>query len=85
MSSCNPADHPIFWRDNLKRLERKRIADESLRDFRNRKLIERRSRAKDQAHYREVMERYSPWGRKGGGAPNDTIRMRNIQAQGLYP
>uniref|UniRef100_A0A8W7NYX3 Uncharacterized protein n=1 Tax=Anopheles coluzzii TaxID=1518534 RepID=A0A8W7NYX3_ANOCL len=31
------------------------------------------------------MERYSPWGRKGGGAPNDTIRMRNIQLQGLYP
>ncbi|XP_058127627.1 uncharacterized protein LOC131291290 [Anopheles ziemanni] len=90
MSSCNPADHPIFWCDNLKRLERKRIADESLRDWRNRKLIERRARAKDQAHfplfqYREVMERYSPWGRKGGGAPNDTIRMRNIQAEGLYP
>uniref|UniRef100_A0A182SXX1 Uncharacterized protein n=1 Tax=Anopheles maculatus TaxID=74869 RepID=A0A182SXX1_9DIPT len=31
------------------------------------------------------MERYSPWGRKGGGAPNDTVRMRNIQLQGLYP
>ncbi|XP_052859745.1 uncharacterized protein LOC128266991 [Anopheles cruzii] len=85
MGSCNPSDHPIFWCAELKRLERKRIADESLRDWKNRKLIERRSRAKEQAHYREVMERYSPWGRKGGGAPNDTVRMRNIQQQGLYP
>uniref|UniRef100_A0A182LVH2 Uncharacterized protein n=1 Tax=Anopheles culicifacies TaxID=139723 RepID=A0A182LVH2_9DIPT len=85
MGSRNPSDHPIFWCDELKRYERKRIADESLRDWKNRKLIERRSRAKEQAHYREVMERYSPWGRKGGGAPNDTIRMRNIQLQGLYP
>uniref|UniRef100_A0A182PE99 Uncharacterized protein n=1 Tax=Anopheles epiroticus TaxID=199890 RepID=A0A182PE99_9DIPT len=90
MGSRNPSDHPIFWCDDLKRLERKRIADESLRDWKNRKLIERRSRAKEQSHfplfqYREVMERYSPWGRKGGGAPNDTIRMRNIQLQGLYP
>ncbi|XP_058816387.1 uncharacterized protein LOC131679664 isoform X2 [Topomyia yanbarensis] len=31
------------------------------------------------------MERYSPWGRKGGGAPNDTVRIRNIQLHGLYP
>ncbi|XP_053678719.1 uncharacterized protein LOC128729093 [Anopheles nili] len=90
MGSHNLSDHPIFWCDELKRYERKRIADESLRDWKNRKLIERRSRAKEQAHfplfqYREVMERYSPWGRKGGGAPNDTIRMRNIQLQGLYP
>uniref|UniRef100_A0A182MZQ8 Uncharacterized protein n=1 Tax=Anopheles dirus TaxID=7168 RepID=A0A182MZQ8_9DIPT len=85
MGSRNPSDHPIFWCDELKRYERQRIADESLRDWKNRKLIERRSRAKEQSHYREVMERYSPWGRKGGGAPNDTIRMRNIQLQGLYP
>ncbi|XP_040174118.1 uncharacterized protein LOC120906469 isoform X1 [Anopheles arabiensis] len=90
MGSRNPTDHPVFWCDELKRRERKRIADESLRDWKNRKLIERRSRAKEQSHfplfqYREVMERYSPWGRKGGGAPNDTIRMRNIQLQGLYP
>ncbi|XP_035781159.1 uncharacterized protein LOC118460708 isoform X3 [Anopheles albimanus] len=85
MGSCNPNDHPILWCDELKRLERKRIADECLRDWNHRKLIERRSRAKEQAHYREVMERYSPWGRKGGGAPNDTVRMRNIQLQGLYP
>ncbi|XP_058063415.1 translation initiation factor IF-2 [Anopheles bellator] len=50
MGSCNPSDHPIFWCAELKRLERKRIADESLRDWKNRKLIERRSRAKEQAH-----------------------------------
>uniref|UniRef100_A0A182Y7L9 Uncharacterized protein n=1 Tax=Anopheles stephensi TaxID=30069 RepID=A0A182Y7L9_ANOST len=50
MTSRNPSDHPIFWCDELKRFERKRIADESLRDWKNRKLIERRSRAKEQSH-----------------------------------
>lgn len=52
MGSRNPTDHPVFWCDELKRRERKRIADESLRDWKNRKLIERRSRAKEQSHVR---------------------------------
>ncbi|XP_055617031.1 uncharacterized protein LOC129762616 isoform X3 [Toxorhynchites rutilus septentrionalis] len=84
-TSNNPLDHPVLWSVQLKRAQEKRIADASLRDWQHRKQIERHARAKEQAHYREVMERYSPWGRKGGGAPNDTIRIRNIQLQGLYP
>lgn len=35
--------------------------------------------------YREMIERHNPWGRKGGGAPNDTIRMTNILEKGLFP
>ncbi|XP_055537476.1 uncharacterized protein LOC129725530 isoform X2 [Wyeomyia smithii] len=84
-TSNNPLDHPLLWNQQLKRIQEKRIADASLRDWQHRKHLERQARAKEQAHYREVMERYSPWGRKGGGAPNDTVRMRNIQLQGLYP
>ncbi|XP_058444832.1 uncharacterized protein LOC131426254 isoform X3 [Malaya genurostris] len=89
-TSNNPSDHPVLWSQQFKRIQERRIADASLRDWQHRKHIERQARAKEQAHlplfqYREVMERYSPWGRKGGGAPNDTVRIRNIQAQGLYP
>ncbi|XP_062551790.1 uncharacterized protein LOC134216986 isoform X6 [Armigeres subalbatus] len=88
--SHDPSDHPLLWCQQLKRAQEKRIADASLRDWQHRKQIERQARAKEQAHfplfqYREVMDRYSPWGRKGGGAPNDTIRIRNIQLQGIYP
>ncbi|XP_055605057.1 uncharacterized protein LOC129753273 isoform X2 [Uranotaenia lowii] len=83
--SNNPQDHPVLWSHQLKRIQEKQIADSSLREFQHRKYVERESRAKEQAHYREVMERYSPWGRKGGGAPNDSVRMRNIQQQGLFP
>lgn len=32
-----------------------------------------------------MIERHNPWGRKGGGAPNDTIRMTNILEKGLFP
>lgn len=32
-----------------------------------------------------MIESYNPWGRKGGGAPNRTIRMSNIYQEGLYP
>lgn len=32
-----------------------------------------------------MIEKHNPWGRKGGGAPNDTIRMTNILEKGLYP
>ncbi|XP_053681785.1 uncharacterized protein LOC128732539 [Sabethes cyaneus] len=84
-TSNNPLDHPLLWSQQLKRAQEKRIADASWRDWQHRKHLERQARAKEQAHYREVMERYSPWGRKGGGAPNDTVRIRNIQLQGLYP
>ena len=35
--------------------------------------------------YREVMERYCPWGKPGGGAPNDEIRIRNLEQDGFYP
>ncbi|XP_021694889.1 uncharacterized protein LOC5574207 isoform X2 [Aedes aegypti] len=83
--SHDPSDHPVLWCQQLKRAQEKRIADASLRDWQHRKQLERQARAKEQAHYREVMDRYSPWGRKGGGAPNDTIRIRNIQLQGIYP
>ncbi|KAL1404158.1 hypothetical protein pipiens_005446 [Culex pipiens pipiens] len=84
-TSNNPQDHPLLWTQQLKRSQERRIAEAAQRDWQHRKQIERSARAKEQAHYREVMERYSPWGRKGGGAPNDSIRMRNIQLQGLYP
>lgn len=32
-----------------------------------------------------MIENYNPWGRKGGGAPNRSIRMSNIYQEGLYP
>lgn len=35
--------------------------------------------------FRKMIEKHNPWGRKGGGAPNDTIRMTNILEKGLFP
>lgn len=32
-----------------------------------------------------MIEKHNPWGRKGGGAPNDTIRMTNLLEKGLFP
>lgn len=32
-----------------------------------------------------LMEKYSPWGRKGGGAPNETIRITNLLEKGIFP
>lgn len=32
-----------------------------------------------------MIQSHNPWGRKGGGAPNDTIRMTNITDKGLFP
>ena len=35
--------------------------------------------------YREMVANWSPWGKPGNGAPNDDIRIRNLQMDGLYP
>lgn len=32
-----------------------------------------------------MIESYNPWGRKGGGAPNTDIRIKNIYQEGLFP
>lgn len=32
-----------------------------------------------------MIEKHCPWGRPGGGAPNDNIRMTNITKEGLFP
>lgn len=28
---------------------------------------------------------WNPWGRRGNGAPNEDLRIRNIEDVGLYP
>lgn len=40
---------------------------------------------KNKIQYREMIANWSPWGKPGNGAPNDDIRIRNLQMDGLYP
>jgi len=35
--------------------------------------------------YRDMIVKHCPWGRPGGGAPNEQIRRGNILLEGLYP
>jgi hypothetical protein len=32
-----------------------------------------------------AMLRHNPWGKPGGGAPNSSVRLRNITLDGLHP
>lgn len=32
-----------------------------------------------------MVTNWNPWGKKGNGAPNDDIRIRNLGMDGLYP
>ncbi|KAG5671115.1 hypothetical protein PVAND_001329 [Polypedilum vanderplanki] len=35
--------------------------------------------------YREMVTNWNPWGKPGHGAPNNDIRIRNLENDGLYP
>lgn len=35
--------------------------------------------------YTAMMNDYNPWGKQGGGAPNQDIRRMNIYKEELYP
>lgn len=35
--------------------------------------------------FKNVYHKHNPWGKPGGGAPNHSVRMRNIKLDGLYP
>lgn len=32
-----------------------------------------------------MIQNYNPWHKKGSGAPNDDIRIRNLEMDGIYP
>jgi hypothetical protein len=32
-----------------------------------------------------MVNNYNPWNKKGAGAPNDDIRIRNLEMDGLFP
>ncbi|KAK7868335.1 hypothetical protein R5R35_013636 [Gryllus longicercus] len=51
-----------------------------------RQLEERRlQQLRDQRELQEMLARYSPWGRPGGGAPNLEVRKRKLHLQELFP
>ncbi|XP_059609972.1 uncharacterized protein LOC132257193 isoform X2 [Phlebotomus argentipes] len=78
-------DHPVLWSEEKRRVEQRRIADESLKVVRQQKEQQFRQKLQDREQYRQMIEKHCPWGKPGGGAPNDTIRMTNITKVGLFP
>ncbi|GLH08564.1 Uncharacterized protein GBIM_13760 [Gryllus bimaculatus] len=45
----------------------------------------RRGLAERAPQLQEMLARYSPWGRPGGGAPNPEVRKRKLHLQELFP
>ncbi|XP_055698437.1 uncharacterized protein LOC129798945 isoform X3 [Phlebotomus papatasi] len=78
-------DHPVLWSEEKRRLEQKRIAEESLKIVKQRKEQQFRQKIQEREQYKQMIEKHCPWGRPGGGAPNDNIRMTNITKEGLFP
>lgn len=35
--------------------------------------------------YRDMIKKHYPWGRPGGGAPNEHIRIGDLTTRGIYP
>ncbi|XP_031633243.1 uncharacterized protein LOC116347013 [Contarinia nasturtii] len=78
-------DHPLLWCAAKRRAEEKRIANESIQVVQQRKEFKEAQKIRDCNELRELIERNYPWGRPGGGAPNEKIRRNKIQSCGLFP
>ncbi|XP_055679072.1 uncharacterized protein LOC129787486 isoform X2 [Lutzomyia longipalpis] len=78
-------DHPVLWSEEKRRLEQRKIADESLQVVKQRKEQQFRQKIQEKEQYKRMIEKHYPWGKPGGGAPNDNIRMTNITRMGLFP
>uniref|UniRef100_A0A336MJU4 CSON000854 protein n=1 Tax=Culicoides sonorensis TaxID=179676 RepID=A0A336MJU4_CULSO len=77
--------HPVLWCHERKKQAEMKWAEENT--ILARQAHERRyqERLRDKEEFKRMIETYNPWGRKGGGAPNKSIRMSNLYQEGLYP
>ncbi|GAB0093603.1 uncharacterized protein DMENIID0001_087670 [Sergentomyia squamirostris] len=78
-------DHPVLWSEEKRRVEERRIADESQKLAKQRRDQQYFQKIRDREQYKQMIEKHCPWGKPGGGAPNDNIRMKNIMREGLFP
>ncbi|XP_049946103.1 uncharacterized protein LOC126428230 [Schistocerca serialis cubense] len=66
--------------------ERRSRVHQELQELQQRRHQQRLQRAHEQRELRDMLAKYSPWGKPGCGAPNpDGIRKRKMRLDGLFP
>nr|CAD7406727.1 unnamed protein product [Timema cristinae] len=72
--------------DNRRRDRERVMVQEGIELWNRKKDDQWHQKIRDQRELRDMLSKYSPWGRPGCGAPNpDSIRKRKLQLEGLYP
>ncbi|XP_055389249.1 uncharacterized protein LOC129618490 [Condylostylus longicornis] len=77
-------EHPLLWCDEKKKFVEKKNADESMMQWRQKRIEEKTKQQRDKLEYTDLSQKHCPWGKPGGGAPNVDVRRHDITVEGLH-